>query len=242
MEYFWETKGTIVDGVGFSLFDSLHLSWIAVFLIAVVLNCLWYRKMGEQGRKRWRIVVAGLIVLDEMFKVVMLCLVGQYSEEYLPLHLCSINIFMITFHAFKPTKLVSNFLYTVCIPGALAALLFPNWTVLPLVNFMHIHSSTVHILLALYPIVLAVAGDLNPDPKYILKTLGLLLLMSIPIYGINVLLDTNFMFLMDAETGNPLYWFEQLWGNHLLGFPVLIGAIVAVMYIPLVIFRKLRKK
>ena len=32
-----------------------------------------------------------------------------------------------------------------------------------------------------------------------------------------------------AEKGNPLYWFEQNWGSHLYGFPVLIAAVIAVM-------------
>ena len=50
------------------------------------------------------------------------------------------------------------------------------------------------------------------------------------------------MFLMEAEPGNPLYIFEQLWGDHRLGFAVLIPAILAVMYAPLELMRKIRKK
>lgn len=60
--------------------------------------------------------------------------------------------------------------------------------------------------------------------------------------GLNLLLDTNFMFLMDASKGNPLYWFEKNWGNHLLGFPVLITAVILVMYGPVEAGRKIRKK
>ena len=60
--------------------------------------------------------------------------------------------------------------------------------------------------------------------------------------GFNLLLGTNFMFLMEAEPGNPLYVFEQLWGDHRLGFAVLIPAILAVMYGPLELVRKFRKK
>ena len=133
-------------------------------------------------------------------------------------------------------------LYTVGIPGAMAALLFPSWTRLPLGNFMHLHSFTVHILLAMYPITLGLSGELAPSlkklPQYLLWLVG----MAIPIYGINLLLDTNFMFLMYAEEGNPLYLFEQMWGNHLLGFPVLITAVLIVMYAPMEIFRAIKRK
>lgn len=242
MQYFMDTTETIVNGVGFSHYDSLHVAWLVFFAVIVVFNCLWYRRLSVSGRRRWKKVVALLLVADELFKVVMLLIGGRYLPEYLPLHLCSINIFLIAIHAWKPSKLLAGYLYTVGIPGTMAALLFPTWTKLPLMNFMHIHSFTVHILLALYPIVLGTAGELAPNPKHLHKYLLLMVAMAIPIYGVNLLLDTNFMFLMSASEGNPLYLFEQLWGNHLYGFPVLIAAILIVMYVPLVILRKIREK
>lgn len=238
MKYFMDTTETIADGIGFSAFGMVHLIWLMAFAIVTVVNCMLYRKMSAIGRSRWRKTIALLIAADEVFKMAMLIAGGRYTASYLPLHLCSINIFLILIHAWKPNKLLSGFLYTVCIPGAMAALLFPSWTALPFGNFMHLHSFTVHILLAMYPIVLGVAGELKPSLRQLHKYLLLLVAMAIPIYFVNLLLDTNFMFLMSADVGNPLYLFEQMWGNHLFGFPVIIAGILIVMYVPLVIFRK----
>lgn len=242
MRYFLETVDTIKASVGFSHFDSLHITWLVAMVAVTLLNSLWYRKLSIAGREKWRKIVALLIVADEIFKDVMLFVGGRFTVGYLPFHLCSINIFVIAIHAWKPSKLLGGFLYTVCIPGALAAMLFPTWTKLPVLNFMHLHSFTVHILLAMYPIVLTSSGDIKPDIEQLAKSLGLLVLMAIPIYGINLLLDTNFMFLMSADPGNPLYLFEQMWGNHLLGFPVIIAGVLLVMYGPLLLVQKLRKK
>lgn len=242
MQYFLDTTETIPAGSGFSLYSGIHCAWLLAFAAIVALNCIWYRKMQDKARRIWKKSVAMLLLLDELFKMVMLIIGRRYLPSYLPLHLCSINIFLITIHAWKPSKLLSGYLYTVGIPGAMAAMLFPSWTSLPLLNFMHIHSFTVHILLALYPITLGVAGELSPQVKMLPKYLLLLVAMAIPIYGINLLLDTNFMFLMSADAGNPLYLFEQLWGNHLYGFPVLITAVLIVMYVPLVIFRATKKR
>ena len=242
MNYFLDTTETIASGVGFTHFGLLHLIWLLVFAAVTVVNCIFYRKLGAVGRARWKKTVALLLLADELFKDIMLLIGGRFRPDYLPLHLCSINIILIAVHAWKPSKLLSGYLYTVGIPGALAALLFPTWTSLPIMNFMHLHSFTVHILLALYPIVLGTAGELNPQVKQLPRYLLLLIAMAIPIYGINLLLDTNFMFLMSADAGNPLYLFEQLWGNHLYGFPVLIAAVLLVMYVPLVIFRKIKSK
>lgn len=241
MKYFWDTTETIAHGLGFSHFGPVHLCWLGLFLIAAVAGCIWYGKMGTKGRTRWNKTIALTLVVWEVMKICLLLLSGRFEWTYLPLHLCGINIFLIAVHAWKPSKLLSNFLYTVCIPGALAALLFPNWTALPLANIYHIHSSLAHILLVMYPLVQAVNGELKPCYKMIPKCLGLLVLMATPIYGLNLLLGTNFMFLMSADAGNPLYWFEQNWGNHLLGFPVIIAGVLIVMYLPMELQRKLKK-
>lgn len=242
MQYFLDTTETAPSGIGFSHFSAIHLTWLAAFLVVTIACIVWYRKLGAKGRQIWKITVGVLLIADEIFKVVMLVIGDRYLPGYLPLHLCSINIFLIAYHVWKPSKLVGGYLYTVGIPGALAALLFPSWTSLPLANFMHLHSFTVHILLALYPITLAAAGELAPEVKKIPQYLLLLVSMAVPIYFVNLLLDTNFMFLMSADQGNPLYLFEQLWGNHLYGFPVLITAVLIVMYVPLMIFRKIKDK
>ena len=179
MTYFIETSDTIPAGLGFSLFGGIHCMWLAILVITVIANSILYRKLSPKGQDRWQKIVAFLIFLDEMWKVMWLIIGGNYSVSYLPLHLCSINIFLILLHCFKPSKTLDNFLYTVCIPGALAAALFPTWTKLPVANFMHLHSSTVHILLVLYPAVLAINGKLKISWKAIPRCLGLLVLMAI---------------------------------------------------------------
>ena len=139
-------------------------------------------------------------------------------------------------------KLLDNFIYTICIPGAIAALLFPSWTSLPAGNFMHLHSSIIHIQLVMYPMVLAINGVLKPSAKGIPKCLGLLVLLGGVALVANLLLDTNFMFLMEAEPGNPLYIFGQIFGSHLVGFPILISAVLLVMYVPMELYRRAKAK
>ena len=242
MTYFLETSGTIPDGLGFEQFDMIHLTWLVFGALIIAANCLLYRKLSETNRTRWNKIMAVLLVANELFKHTMLLIGGNFEPAYLPLHLCSINIFLITIHAWRPTAGLSNFLYTVCIPGAVAALLFPSWTKLPVLNFMHLHSTTIHIQLVMYPLVLAVNGVLKPSAKGIPKCLGLLLLLAGVALAANLIFDTNFMFLMEADKGNPLYAFEQILGNHLVGFPILITAVLIVMYVPVELYRKHKRK
>lgn len=241
MEFFWYTSDNIPKGLGFSHFDALHLSWLLGGAVLIFVCCLLYRRLNTKGRDRFCKTIAVLLIADELFKVIPMICMGVFRVSYLPFHLCSINLFLIAWHAWRPNRIISAFLYTVCIPGALAALLFPTWTKLPALNFMLIHSFSVHILLLLYPVVLTAGGDIRPRLEMVPKCLALLACLAGVALVLNLIWDTNFMFLMSASKGNPLYFFQQAWGNHLLGFPVLITAIIIVMYTPIEIYHKLKK-
>lgn len=90
--------------------------------------------------------------------MVILLIEGNFMLEYLPFHLCSTDLFLITLYARRTSKLLGNFLY-----------------------------------LDLYP-------------------------------------------------GSPLLWFEERWGNHLLGYPVLLIAVAAVMSVPTRFVRRKRHR
>jgi len=151
VECFWDTVDTIGEGFGFSLFGARHLVTLALYIAFAALSCKRYKAADEKKRAQLRKLFAVLLLADEAFKQIGLQIGGNFNWDYLPLNLCSINIFLIALHAWKPSRLLDNFLYFICIPAATAALLFPTWTSLPAANFMFWHSTSVHILLAAYP-------------------------------------------------------------------------------------------
>lgn len=230
-QYFFDTKETIPPGLEWSHYGPWHLLWLAVMVVFITLLSVQYKKQDALARARWR-KVTGLIILGmELCKLTMLVLVGRYTHDYLPLHLCSVNILLINIHAAKPGPVLDNFLYGICIPGAMAAMIFPDWTMLPPINYNNIHSFAIHILLVAYPVMVTVGGDLKPDWRKLPWCLLFTLCMAVPVYLFNLKFGTNFMFLMRAEPGNPLLIFEQLWGHHLLGVPVLGTVFIGMMYL-----------
>ena len=239
---FFLTKDTIPEGAGFSTFGSTHLIWLAVITIICLASIFVYRKLNFKKRRVMRIVLGSLVVLSEIIKDIVAVMVGDFDVGHLPFHLCGINVLLIGFDLIKETKAVLNFLYYFCIPGALLALFFPNWTVLPCMNFSHIHSFTIHALLVIYPLLLVSSGEVKIEVKAMPKCILLLISMAIPIYFINLFCDTNFMFLMEPETGNPLGLFEKYLGSHLWGFPILLPIVMFIMYIPLGIVARVSKK
>ncbi len=239
---FFTTKDYIPADVGFKAFGIGHLIWLGVLVIASYLTALFYKRFDFKKRNTMRIILGAVIIGLEIIKDIAVIIKGEFEIGYLPFHLCGINILLIAFDLFKPTKVVRNFLYYFCIPGALLALLFPNWTALPFFNFFNIHSFLIHITLVMYPIMLTFNGDIPLDIKYMPRCIGLLVAMAIPIYFLNFVWNTNFMFLKESDVGNPLELFETLLGNHLWGFLILLPLVMFIMYIPILIVKMVKSK
>lgn len=243
MAHFWDTGFTIPEGEGFSPWGWGHLLWLgAVALLCAVLGPR-YGRWGEEARRRCRRTLAALLVLDELFKLAVTISTGRFRLDFLPLHLCSINIFLIAADAIRPREVLREVLYAVCLPGAFFALAFPGWAFLPLWNALCIHSFTAHILLFLYPFLL-VCGGFRPRFRRFCRALPFCLLTVAGVYGFNRAFDTNFMFLSYAGEGNPLTLFERWLGNpgYLIGIPILAGLCWAALYGVPAAWRNQRKK
>lgn len=230
--YFWETEYTLPSDVpGFAHFSLGHLLWLALAAVLSMGLASAVKKWGERRRLLCRRAVMVLLIADELFKYAIALYSRDFRPSFLPLHLCSINIFVIAADAIRPSPSLREILYAVCLPGALFALLFPGWAYLPLKNALCIHSFTAHILLLLYPVLLLAEG-FRPCFRRFLRVLPAALPAVGIAYVFNRIFGTNFMFLAWAGEGNPLSWFESWLGNpgYLLGIPVIALGCWAVLY------------
>ena len=94
----------------------------------------------------------------------------------------------------------------------------------------------------LYPLLLVTTNQVVTNLKAALRGVLLLVALAIPVYFLNLLWDTNFMFLMEPDSGNPLEFFQSLLGSHLWGFPILLPIVIFIMYIPIFIIKRNRKR
>lgn len=239
---FFVSSEKIPEGVGFQTFGLTHLLWLLAGLLFWISACIFFRRLSGDKQKKTLRILGIYIFAQEMVKNLVLIALGDFGWGYLPFHLCGINILLITFDTVKQVKTVRSFLYYFAIPGAALALLFPNWTEMPVWNFFHIHSFTIHILLVLYPLLLVTTNQVSTDLRSALKGVALLVALAIPVYGLNLMWDTNFMFLMHPDSGNPLELFEKLLGSHLWGFPILLPVVILVMYLPTLLFKNRNKQ
>ena len=236
-------KKLFPDYINFEHFGPEHLVMVGIFALVIIASMLFYRRLDDKNRQKFLYIMAILLILDEAVKQLSAIFTGQWEWGLLPLHLCSINIFVCVINSKTRGNLSSELLYALCVPGAALALLMPTWTNLPHWNIMSIHSNTVHLLLLTYPLLL-LAGGFRPSIKRLPKVFLVLLCECVPIFFLNKVLDTNFFFL-NGLAGNPvLEILAGIFGKefYFLGMPFILIAVWAVMYLPWYIIEKKNQK
>lgn len=234
---FWLTKGSFTklypDEVNFEHFSPEHFVVMGICAAIIAAAIIFYRRLDQKGRDKFIKFLALALIADELWKHIGCLATGQWNPEYLPFHLCSINLFICCWCAIKPNDLAAELLYATCLPGALIALLMPTWNVMPYWNFMTLHSNSVHILLATFPLVL-LFGGFKPSAKRLPKVAAVLLCECVPIYFFNKAFNTNFFFLNGTENNGLLEALVDIFGEELyiIGLVILLAVVWALMYLP----------
>ncbi len=226
------TSEAIPDGYGMGTFSPGHIAWLLAAVAITLALGRKYRRGSEEERGRIRWCLAVLLLADEALKYAVTIPTGQWIWEFLPLHLCSISVFIAFFHAVSGSIYLAEYLYAVSLPTALMALVFPDWMNLPLINIMCFHSFSIHILIALYPAML-LFGGFRPSSRRLMRLVPFIVLYGIAIYFVNNALGTNFFFMNGPAEGNPLTILEKYIGGwYRIAFPVIAAIVWTLMYLP----------
>ena len=239
MSDFWKSYDITAAEFGpgyecYPLFGTVHLVELAVSALFILGMAVWYRRAGARTRRRILVGVTAALLADEAALLLGMALTGQWNWSYLPLHLCSINVFVCLYNTLFDQNWCKEELYALCIPGAALALLCPSWLcIYSWWSLINLHSISIHALLVLYPLLL-VAGGYRPSPRRIPQVLAFLFGSALPIYFLNKPLCTNFYFLNNPYGNIITSTFTAILGEkfYILGFLPAIALALLIMYLP----------
>ena len=247
MTYFWKQQDDIPAGMGYPLFGTAHILSLIVILLAVELFIMCYSRTGDQKKKVILKVIPVFMCILELFKDAFLVSVHRFSLGYLPLHACSIGIFVFLLREFLPWNRIKAILGEIALilimPGSVAALIFPNWTELyPVWNFMNLYSFLWHGLLVLYPLLIYCNGEVRPSVRHIYYEILFLCVVVPPIYAFDKHFGYNYFFVNWPEYDTPLEWIASFMGNpgYLLGYALLTIAVMLTVYLLLYLLERIR--
>ncbi len=249
MEYFWMQQDDIPDGMGYPLFGVAHLLSVAITLVAVAVAAGLFRRLDDRKQVRFLKVLPLVMVALEVFKDLFLVSIHRFGLGYLPLHVCSIGVFVFLFREYIPWKRAKDVLgeiaFVLIMPASLAALIFADWTVYyPVLNFINIHSYIWHGALVLYPILILLRGEIAPSIRHIHWNVLFLCIIVPPIYLFDKHFGCNYFFVNWPVANSPLSWCASFMGNpgYLVGYAGMVLAAMVVVYLCLYAFGKIRQE
>ena len=233
MPDFLKSRFTIEPGKGMDSYSLGHFIWLGLLFFLIFFLGKKYRAADEDKRKKIRIAIASLIMLDEIVKDIIMPITGQWDWSFLPFHLCSISVFVVFIHALTGNRMLEEYTYAITLPTASMAMAFPDWTgALPCMNLMCIHSFSIHLLLVLYPCLLLYGGFI-PSAKQLFRLIPIVAFLAFVMYFVNGALGTNFFFVNGGGDGNPLTFLEKYIGGwYRIAFPVIAAICWIPMYLP----------
>lgn len=227
--------------IGFQLYDHLHLTWLLLSIVMIVAMCHFYGRFTMQ--RRMRLSIAWAFIIAEVVKNGYIWYFETWKLNALPLELCALAMFAIFIHAYTGNRAVGEILFAVFLPGAIGALLFPEWTHRAITNFVSIHSFLYHILIVGYICMMMFAKEIVPDIKRLWQPALFIAIVAPLIYMCNQYLHTNFFFLSRPAKGSPIEWLAHIFGNpgYIFGLVLCLLVIWLVMYSVLYSYRRIKK-
>ena len=216
---------------GFPLFGGFHLAALALILTL----CL---KIGRISRRIPGLsrILSCYMALSEIVRLLILAGMGHLTVDVLPLHLCSLAVWLCVVYAVRPIRWIGQTLYTLCLPGAIAALLFPDWTVYPPYSYFCLHAFAIHTAAVLFILLQLHSGSIQPGWRLMYQPVLFLAALVPILLCFNRMFRTNYLFLSQPSRGSPLVLLECLpFGyrtSYLLALICLIALMLWIWYLP----------
>lgn len=241
IEYFFTYSDDIPAGVGFSMFGFSHILWLLLLVLGI--GYVYQKVVRSDRATASRIVryIGDFMLFLIVLRILVICVIGAMSVYELPIHLCSLAGFLGFIHARRQADWIGQVLYTLCLPGTVFALVFPNWTEYPPINFITIQGFLFHGAIVLFMMCQLHLKNIVPNIKCIWKPI-VFLLVSVPfMYVFNIRYRTNYFFVRVPSADSPLEWIAKYMGvpGYLWGYALLVICVMLCMYGGYMLVRKI---
>ncbi len=245
--YFWLEERDIPSGSGFISWGSAHKTVIIVIVLLIATIILFEKNRNRYGEIILKSIAVSLPLL-EILKISVLRFHDRMDIGHLPIHLCSIAIYiypLIVFtHSEKIREVLSEISMITLLPAAVCAIVFPDWTMYPIINFFSLHSFIWHMLQIIFPLLCLRIGWCKPSIRHIWKNLIFLIIFAGLILIFDHAYNCNYWFLMRPVSGTPLQIIYDRFGTklYLPALAVIVTAVNIFMYGLLYIFYRNESK
>lgn len=219
-------------GAPFRLFDAAHLGALLCVLL-LNLFLLRFRKSEEEVRRRLRWTMAIILWVNEIGWHVWNAAWGQWTiQTMLPLHLCSVLVWLGGVALVTKNDLIYEFLYFLGIGGALQALLTPDAGRYGFPHYRFFQTFLSHGLIFTAAIYLTVVEGFRPTWRSLWRVFFWTNIYMAVVFVINQWIGSNYLYIAHKPPTASLLDMLPDWPYYILHIE-LIGMLTALLlYLP----------
>jgi hypothetical integral membrane protein (TIGR02206 family) len=223
-------------GAPFVLFGPAHLTALALVAFFNIWIAVKARRWSQKNRLRFRYWLAAVLLIDEFFWHLWNYTAGKWSvQDTLPLHLCSLFVFLSAYMLITGSYRVYEFAYFLGIAGASQALLTPDAGIYGFPHFRFFQVILSHGSIVTAAIFMTFAEGYRPYPRSLTRVLvGANLYMG-GVFILNMLLGSNYLFIARKPDTASLMDLLGPWPWYILSLEVLGVAMCLLLYLPFAI-------
>jgi hypothetical integral membrane protein (TIGR02206 family) len=223
------------DGATFSLFESAHL---VILLIIVVVNVwmLRFRNAPEPTRKTVRWTMAIILWVNEAAWHVWNLYLGTWAiQTMLPLHICSVLIWLSGFMLIFKNYQIYEFVYFLGIGAGLQALLTPDVGIYNFPHFRFLQAFIGHGMMVTSGIYMTTVEGFRPTWKSLLRVVVISNIYMVIIFFVNTLIGSNYLMVNGKPPLASILDLLPEWPWYLIHVEI-IGIITCLLlYLPFII-------
>ena len=247
-DYFWKQYEDLPKGLGYMRFSAEHIITLTI-LGALIVLAVWLLTRKSSRLAAAMRIIPWIMVCLELFKDAFLVRAGHFGVGYLPLHLCSLGVFVFIAASLAKTDkwrmIWGEIACIVIVPGTIAALLFPDWVHLyPVFNFMNLYGYAWHGMLLLYPVLMVKCGWTQLSVRHAHYPWIFMITAAVPVYIFDRIANCNYMFINWPPSGTPLEWIAQMTGGgfYLAGYAAFAVIVIGIIYAGIELYHRCRRK
>ncbi|MEI2693812.1 MAG: TIGR02206 family membrane protein [Saprospiraceae bacterium] len=200
---------------------STQWFWGLLFSLIVYGLLLWAGMYAKQNgfEDKYRYFLTGIFIIREVYLFAYIFQMGQFTvQDSLPLHLCNISYISLIIVLIKPNYFLFEFILMLGLAGALQSLITPELTH-GYSDYFFLDYYFSHSAIIFVPLYAIIVLNMKPRDRSWLRVFCFGNLVLIAVYCLNLLFNSNYIYLMEApKANNPLILHP--YPMHLIGFEV----------------------
>lgn len=219
-------------GPAFEMFGLPHLA--ALLAIALLnIGLLRFKNATEQARHRLRWTLALVLWANEIGWHIWNYAVGQWNiQTMLPLHLCSILVWLGALGLVMRNNRVYEFMYFLGIGGALQPLLTPDVGLYGFPHYRFWQTYISHGLIITIAIYMTAVEGFRPTWKSLWRVFGWGNAYMVIVFVINQWIGSNYLFIARKPETASLLDVLPPWPYYIAYIEVIALATCLILYLP----------